>query len=287
VADRRKRKKTAVMDLSWRDLVNRGLRAVWLVALPVQLQAQQAVAPPLDLQSFPASMIEEVIVPDPGELFSLMDKLPGQPNWDSWVRSDFGKGTLTDRTRLALWFGTLIADGFIAVQAENVEGVTKAGRRILELAESLSLRDAVLPHSRAIIEACEAKDWPRVRRELDRTHKTVREQMEMMRDEDLAQYVSVAGWLRGTEVLTSLIVESYSQDKAEILNQPDLADHFLEQLSGLDAEGKAGEPVQAVISGLRKVRQVMGSSSTASLSSESVEQIHGICAGIVNQIVPK
>lgn len=249
--------------------------------------AQEVATPPLDLASFPASMIEEVIVPDPGELFSLMDKLPGQPNWGSWVRADFGKGTLTDRTQLALLFGTLIADGFIAVQAENVEGVTKAGRRILELAESLGLRDAVLPHSRAIIEACEAKDWLRVRRELDRTHKTVRDQMEMMRDEDLAQFVSVAGWLRGTEVLTSLIVESYSQDKAEILNQPDLAEHFIERLSKLEGDGKDSTSVQAVLVGLRSVRELMGTSEEQSLTSESVQKIHGICAGIVNQIVPQ
>lgn len=232
-------------------------------------------------------MIDEVIVPDPGELFSLMDKLPGQPNWDGLVRSDFGKGNITDRTRLALWFGTLIADGFIAVQAENADGVTKAGRRILELAESLGLREAVLPHSRAIVEACQAKDWPRVRRELDRTHKTVRDQMALMRDEDLAQYVSVAGWLRGTEVLTTLIVESYSQDKAEILNQPDLADHFIERLSKLEGDGKDSAPVQLVLEGLRSVRQLMGSSGDRHLTSEQVEQIHGICAGIVNQIVPR
>ncbi len=264
------------------------LRGVLLAASAVaSLRGQEPAAQRLDLESFPASMIEEVIVPDPGELFSLMDKLPGQPNWDSWVRSDFGKGTMTDRTRLALWFGTLIADGFIAVQAENVDGVNKAGRRILELAESLSLRDAVLPHSAAIMDACKAKDWPRVRQELDRTHRTVREQMELMRDEDLAQYVSVAGWLRGTEVLTSLIVESYSQDKAEILNQPDLAEHFIERLSGLEGEGKDSEPVQAVLAGLRTVRELMGTSASESLSSESVQQIHGICAGIVNQIVPK
>jgi hypothetical protein len=250
-------------------------------------QGAAAATPPLDLASFPASMIDDVIVPDPGELFSLMDKLPGQPNWESWVRSDFGKGTLTDRTRLALWFGTLIADGFIAVQAENPDGVTKAGRRILELAESLSLRDAVLPHSRAIIEACEKKDWPRVRRELDRTHRTVREQMEQMRDEDLAQFVSVAGWLRGTEVLTSLIVESYSQDKAEILNQPDLAEHFIARLSSLEGEGKDSESIQSVLVGLRSVRQMMGPSTEKHLTSEQVAQIHGICAGIVNQIVPR
>lgn len=250
-------------------------------------QAQEAPSARLDLAAFPASVIDQVIVPDPGELFSLMDKLPGQPNWESWVRSDFGKGTLTDRTRLALWFGTLIADGFIAVQAEDPDGVTKAGKRILELAESLSLRDAVLPHSRAIVEACEAKDWPRVRRELDRTHKTVREQMELMRDQDLAQYVSVAGWLRGTEVLTSLIVESYSQDKAEILNQPDLAEHFINRLSKLEGEGKDSQPVQAVLAGLRSVRLLMGTSADQHLSSDQVQQIHGICAGIVNQIVPR
>jgi leucyl aminopeptidase len=241
----------------------------------------------LDLSSFPASLIEEVIVPDPGELFTLLDKLPGQPNWAGWVRQEFPGQAPTDRTRLALWFGTLIADGFIAVQAENAEGVEGAGKRILELAETLGLRDAVVPHSRAILEACEARDWEQVRQELDRTHRTVREQMERMRDEDLAQCVSVAGWVRGTEVLTRLIAESYSRDKAEILHQPDLADHFIERLGGLQASGEGSAEVAEILEGLRTVRDLMSMPPEESLSAESVARIHGICSDLVNRITPR
>ncbi|MEO0446197.1 MAG: hypothetical protein AAF191_08995, partial [Verrucomicrobiota bacterium] len=35
----------------------------------------------LQLSDFPGRFIEEVIVPHPGELFSLMDKLPGRSDW--------------------------------------------------------------------------------------------------------------------------------------------------------------------------------------------------------------
>jgi len=243
----------------------------------------------LELDSFPASMIEDVIVPDPGELFALLDKLPGQPNWAGWVRQDVPGPSTTDRTRLALWFGTMIADGFIAVQAENAEGVEGAGLRILELAESLSLRDAVLPHSRAILEACKARDWEQARMELDRTHQTVREQMERMRDDDLAQYVSVAGWVRGTEVLTRLIVDSYSREKAEILHQPDLADHFISRLGGLQGSGdpETDAEIQAMLDGLKSVRELMAMPPDETLSAESVERIHGICADLVNRIIPR
>jgi len=66
-----------------------------------------------------------------------------------------------------------------------------------------------------------------------------------------------------------------------------LAEHFIERLSGLEGDGKDSESVQAVLAGLRSVRALMGTSEEQSLTSESVQKIHGIRAGIVNQIVPR
>ncbi|MEM7013816.1 MAG: hypothetical protein AAF585_20330, partial [Verrucomicrobiota bacterium] len=72
----------------------------------------------LNLNDFPGVFIDEVIVPNPAEIFTLMEKL-GQPDWAAKVRKDLDFNISTDRTDLALLFGTLIADGFIAVQAKD------------------------------------------------------------------------------------------------------------------------------------------------------------------------
>ena len=50
--------------------------------------------------------------------------------------------------------------------------------------------------------------------------------MNEVHDEKLSQLVSLGGWLRGTEVLTSVVNERFSADGAELLHQPDLLSYF-------------------------------------------------------------
>jgi len=255
------------------------------LVLTAGLRADRDLPTHLQLKQFPGSLIEEVIVPHPGELFSLMDKLPGQADWAGRVRREFSVPSTNDRTDLALLFGTLIADGFIAVQARDAAAVRECGRSILDLSERLTLGQAVLPHSRAILEACENRDWAGVRRELDRTHLTVRMTMEKMRDEDLAHYVSMAGWIRGTEILTAMISESYSEDRAEVLRQPDLAAHFIRQLTRRTT-AQEDETLRLMLTGLKRIERLMDEAAASSLPSNTVVQIHEICSRIVAEINP-
>lgn len=240
----------------------------------------------LKLEDFPGVFIDEVIVPNPAELFTLMEKL-GQPDWASRVRTDLALKKSTDRTELALLFGALIADGFIAVQAKNKTAVKDLGQEILNLSKALGLQESVLPHTQAIVEATDRGEWNRVREELDRTHKTVRDTMEETRDGELAQCVSIAGWVRGTEVLTGLIGEAYSTDKAEILNQPDLAAHFVKQIEAMEPKTTEKAPVQKILTGLREVRALMAEHQSEVLPSTDVARIHEICATILESIVKR
>ncbi len=238
----------------------------------------------IDLTSLPASVIDEVIVPNPDEVFSLMDKL-GEPDWKSKVRRDFSFKTSGDRTNLALLFGTLIADGFIAVQAEDSQGVADAGREILALSKNLGLERAVVPHCNAILSACQARKWDQVKAEFDRTHKTVRDTLAQMKDEQLAQCVSVSGWIRGTEALTGLIGDGFSPERAEVLHQPDLAALFVSQLEAMDPKTAGTPTMQGMLTGLREVKSLMGSGEE--LSAQSVLRIHAICSDILTLIHPE
>ena len=62
-----------------------------------------------------STKVEDVVVPLPNEIFGALNKL-GTVNWKAHVRSDKGPN-FTERPRIALLLGTVIADGFIAVQA--------------------------------------------------------------------------------------------------------------------------------------------------------------------------
>src|SRR5439155_945673 len=100
-----------------------------------------------------STKVEDVVVPLPNEIFGALNKLGGV-NWKQHVRSDKGPN-FTERPRIALLLGTVIADGFIAVQAEDAEAVKDIGQRVMTLAKGIGVGNSITPHAKAIIEAAD------------------------------------------------------------------------------------------------------------------------------------
>src|SRR6184192_4894392 len=178
-----------------------------------------------------STTVEDVVVPLPNELFGALNKL-GAVNWKEHVRSD-EEPNFTERPRIALLLGTVIADGFIAVQAEDAPAVKDIGQRVLALAKGIGVGNSITPHAKAIIDAADKRKWENVRQELDRTQNSVQQAMNEVHDEKLSQLVSLGGWLRGTEVLTSVVTKHFSADGAELLHQPDLLSYFQTRLEAM------------------------------------------------------
>ena len=145
----------------------------------------------VDLSSFPAKAIDDVVVPVPSEVFLVLDKL-GSPNWRGEMRESLGRQT-GNRAQAALLLGTVIAEGFVAVEAEDPEKVKDIGRRVLSLSKAINVEKAVLERSKSIIDKADVKDWKAVRKEFDGALQDVKGAMIELGDGDLAQLVSVGG----------------------------------------------------------------------------------------------
>src|SRR5947209_16500752 len=147
-----------------------------------------AVAAPapqrIDVQKV-STTVENVVVPRPDEVFGALNKLGGV-NWKEYVRTDRGSN-FTERARIALLLGSVIADGFIAVQAEDTPAVKEIGQRVQSLAKTINVERSITEHAKAIIEGAEKKKWDNVRRELDRTQSNVQRAMDELHDEKLSQ----------------------------------------------------------------------------------------------------
>src|SRR5205807_9678482 len=103
-----------------------------------------------------STTVEDVVVPLPNEIFGALNKL-GAGNWKEHVRSDKGPN-FTERPRIALLLGTVIADGVIAVQAEDAPTVKEIGQRVLAWAKGVGVGNASTPHARAIIVAADKRN---------------------------------------------------------------------------------------------------------------------------------
>jgi hypothetical protein len=266
------------------SLFAKKFKATAVALVGVSLCGHAAQAPQrIDVKNLNLSKtVEDVVVPLPNEVFSALNKL-GSVNWHEYVRTE--KGTnFTERPRIALLLGTVIADGFVAVQAQDAAAVKDIGQRVLNLSKAIGVGNSITPHAKAIIEAADKTRWESVRQELDRTQNSVQTAMNEVHDEKLSQLVSLGGWLRGTEVLTSVVTKHYTAEGAELLHQPDLLGHFQTQLKAMP-EFKV-PIVHEIHEALVQVRPMIDVGQSK-ISAESVKKINEITTRLDNGIITR
>jgi flagellar biosynthesis regulator FlaF len=230
--------------------------------------------PNTGVRQFPpqTTAIKGVLVPVPREIFDTLDKFANS-NWRAVQRPELARQRPHgDQAETALLLGVVIAEGFIAVEAEDAVEVKSVGRAVLKLASGLGVKKAALRRSRSIVEHAERGDWLGVRKEWDGVIPDVQQGMNELQSEQLAQLVSLGGWLRGTEALTALVLQNYSNQKAELLRQPALLDHFEKRLAGMSDDIRTNRMVVRMREGIEKIRPLVASEDTQ-ISQKKVKEI--------------
>jgi hypothetical protein len=207
-------------------------RYLWfalLGLLALGLQAAETAMTPGQIDQ--AVRIESLTIPMPGEFFAAINKL-GRPNWKQLVRTGTPEAT-SNRGQIALILGTLVADGYIAVEAQDGQGVKNIGKEIINLAKKLNVSQSVLGRGNSINDFAENNDWNALREELEATQNEVKLDMFEQKDSSLVTLVTLGAWVRGTEIASGVIESSYTPESARLLRQPAIIEYLLEQIGTL------------------------------------------------------
>jgi hypothetical protein len=102
-----------------------------------------------------------------------------------------------------------------------------------------------------------------------------------IKSKELAQLVSLGGWLRGTEALSTLVLQNYSPERAELIRQPLLLDHLEKELLGLSGKVKKRPIVAKMVEGIRRIR-VLIQNENGPPTEKTVGEIDGICEQLVS-----
>lgn len=261
------------MRLCCKTTMSRILICIAAISIPISLLIAQA-PPDNRVTQFPSqsTAIKGVLVPVPREIFDTLDKF-ADSNWRAVQHPELAQQRPHgDQAETALLLGVVIAEGFIAVEAEDAAEVKSVGRAVLKLANGLGVEKAALRRSRSIVEHAERGDWPGVRKEWDGVLPDVQQGMNELQSEQLAQLVSLGGWLRGTEALTALVLQNYSNQKAELLRQPALLDHFEKRLAGMSDDIRTNPMVVRMREGIQKIRPLVASEDVQ-ISQKKVKEI--------------
>src|SRR5262249_4298655 len=183
------------------------IQAVLIVSGVSQKPAEQNS--PLPSQ---AKQVHGVAVPLPKEIFRSLDQFRGA-NWRAVQRPEIARWkSHGDQAQIATLLGVVIAEGFIAMEAKDSTEVKTLGNSVLSLARGLGIRERALRRSRSIMELADKNEWSEARTEWDGVLSDLETGMIELKSAQLAQLVSLGGWLRGTEALSALILQKYSPE---------------------------------------------------------------------------
>jgi hypothetical protein len=226
--------------------------------------------------------VEESVIPIPLEVFASLDKI-GAQDWGGQV-DERAIQLDANRSRTAMLFGLVVSEGFIAVQAKDKEAVSRIGREVLRLSQSLGVASSVEEHANSIVDAAGRSDWERVRGELDKTRQTVINKMKELRDDELVALVSLGGWLGGTEALASVLRQNYTVEGSDLLNQPDLVKRLKTDFNGLPKRARRGKVFTQVSQTLEHLESLMRVDGSGAISEGNVIEISLATKNLVDAI---
>ncbi|HET7227050.1 MAG TPA: hypothetical protein VFJ55_00285 [Chthoniobacterales bacterium] len=252
-----------------------GLRSFCSIAAVVAASAvaQTPTSAPLPSQ---AESVEGVILPVPKEIFRSLDKFR-DANWRAVERPEIAKWkSHGDQAQIAVLLGVVIGEGFIAMEAEDAIEVKQLGTSVLKLARALGVEESALRRSKSIMEFATRGDWTAARQEWDGVLSDLEAGMVRLKSVQLAQLVSLGGWLRGTEALSALVLQNYSSEGAELFRQPVLAESLEKEILGMSGNSLLSD----LRNGLDKIRGLIADNNQP-LTDQTVRQIHDVCSKLV------
>lgn len=166
-----------------------------------------------------------------------------------------------NRVQFALSFGILIGDAFLAVEAEESKALEPIGRELLRRAKALGVEQRVSSHSKELLDLAKESDWTGLRKELIVTQIDVEKAMLDLRDEEMAHFISLGGWIRGLEIAAASVATEFSAERAALLGQLDLLDYYIQRLDTLSPPLKSTPLISQIIESLKEIRQKLARSS--------------------------
>jgi hypothetical protein len=232
-----------------------------------------------------AARTDSISIPTPGELFAALEKT-GKINWAGQYRAPIPV-TYRDRAQIALNLGGLIADGFIAVEAKDGQQVKNIGSDIIKLAKALGVSEKLLGRGSSINEFAENSEWDTLQEELEATQNEVKSSMQSHADQDLVILVTLGGWIRGTQVVTSAIVQNYDERAAKVLRQPALVHFMQSKVNEISPELRDQPLVKDVNTELGKIETLVSFPQGKPPTVEEVRKVNAAVGKLMEEIESK
>ncbi len=175
-----------------------------------------------------------------------------------------------NRADLAIELGFLIADGFLVVQAGQMDRVEQLASDLTRYGKALGAGDRVNRHAASLLESAKEQKVEQLKKELAATQRDVEIELVALRDADLAHLISLGGWIRALEVASVAVDKQFSEERASKVMREDIADYYTEVVASLEpqiSERPNYLEMRDILSGLRNEMVLDGAPAQEQISA--------------------
>jgi len=228
---------------------------------------------------------DSVAIPTPGELFAALAKTT-KPDWAGRYRGPIAMNYKT-RAQIALNLGGLIADGFIAVEAQDAQQVKNTGSDIVKMAKALGVSENILARGNSINQFAESDEWSALQEELEATQNEVKNSMQSHRDQDLVILVSLGGWIRGTQAVSGSVMKNYDEQSAKVLRQPAVVSFIHSKVNDISMDLRSEPLVKSVNDQLTAIEKLVAFQSGKSPTVDDIKKLNEAVTKLMDEIQRK
>ena len=232
-----------------------------------------------------AAVTDDLSMPMPGEFMAALNKI-GKLDWTRKFRPPIATN-FTSRPQMALNLGGLIADGYIAIEAEDSAQVKNIGKDVLALAKVLGVSKDVLERSSSITGFAEMSQWDQLKEELEATQNEVKTAMSEATDTDLVTLITVGGWLRGVEAISSHVAGNYSEAGAKLLRQPGIVSFLNKNLEALPEKVRDDNSVKSARKKMAEIEKFIAFPLDKAPTAEDVKALSNLATEALKEISKK
>jgi hypothetical protein len=232
-----------------------------------------------------AALTDGLSIPLPGEFMAALNKL-GKLDWSTKFRPPIATN-FSSRPQTALNVGGLIADGYIAIEAEDSQQVKNIGKDVIALAKVLGVSKDVVERASSIASFAEESQWDQLKEELEATQNEVKTAMTEAKDQDLVTLITVGGWLRGVEVISGHVAANYSELGAKLLRQPGIVSFLNKNLEALPEKVRDDASVKYARKKMGEIERFIAFPLDKAPTVEEVKQLNRLAGETVKEISKK
>jgi len=204
-------------------------------------------------------------------IFDDLDKLAPLPSDE--IKHEMPERMPLNRSDLALEIGFLIANGFMAVQAGQMNKIEPLAKELSRYGRALGAGERVNRHAASLLKNAKDNNIEALKKELSATQRDVETDLIHLRDVDLAHLISLGGWIRALEVGSRAVEKKYTLERAENLYREDIADYYEGSIASLDPRISDRADVMAMRLSIIELRTIMTLEEGVTPTEEGVKKI--------------